>query len=394
MEANRYTLVIPTYNRPADLGRQLRFLAHQKAAFRVLVLDSSSDANHATNRASAAGLALDLEIQRFDPVMPPFEKFWRGAEMVRTEYASMCADDDLVLVDSISQIVGFLERNPGHSIAHGWYFQFYLESALGLTSILYRSPSIEADAWTDRLYSLLSGYEAITYGVYRTEVLRRVLFHTQDMRSMLARELLGGTLALIAGKAARLPVVYSGRSLGPSGSYAHWHPIEFLASTPRGMFEEYARYKAKLFEFCAERGVPVGDAEQSEKLVDLAHMRYVSQYFTPEIIDHIYAETVRGRTGAELLGGVWPILSKRAGIEGAFQRSGTLRRLRNAFVPGLRDYHVRRIVAPNSYAKIPARTASGKERTVEVYEVFRAAMVSGNVAPGESALIEQLAGYE
>ena len=62
MGTGRYTLVIPTYNRPVDLGRQLRFLAYQKADFPVLLLDSSSEENHARNRQSAQGLAIVLEL--------------------------------------------------------------------------------------------------------------------------------------------------------------------------------------------------------------------------------------------------------------------------------------------------------------------------------------------
>ena len=129
MSPGRYTLVIPTFNRPVDLARQLRFLAHQKAAFPVLVLDSSAEEIHQKNRQSAQGLAIDLRIERFDPATPPFEKFWRGAEMVQTEYASLCADDDFVLTAAIQEIVAFLDRNPDAEmtvkvVGHQWYWAY------------------------------------------------------------------------------------------------------------------------------------------------------------------------------------------------------------------------------------------------------------------------------
>ena len=85
MAAPHYTLVVPTYNRPEEFGRLLRFLASQKADFPVLVLDSSRPEVHERNVATTRGLALDLRFERFDPAMPPWEKFRRGAEMVRTE---------------------------------------------------------------------------------------------------------------------------------------------------------------------------------------------------------------------------------------------------------------------------------------------------------------------
>lgn len=360
----------------------------------MLVLDSSHEEVCAQNRAAAASLPLDLCLERFDPAMPPFEKFWRGAEMVQTEYASLCADDDFILVASVQPIIDSLEGRPDYSVAHGWYFQFYLEASLGLTSVLYRGPSIDADNFIDRIYQLFSNYEALTYGVHRTRDLQRILFHTQDMSSMLARELLGGALAVIAGKVARLPVLYSGRSLGPSGSYANWHPIEFLARSPRGLFGEYARYKRKVFEFCSERNIEVKDPTEAERHIDLAHMRYAADYFRADVLDYVNAQVRGGRTLEDLMGGVWAVLSRRTGVEAFVHRSRPVRRLRRALFPNLRDHHLRKLLAPNSFARIPARTASGRNRDAEIYHAFQTAVDSGGVTPATAEIIAIMQGYE
>jgi hypothetical protein len=311
--------------------------------------------------------------------------------MVQTEFASMCADDDVVFPGAIADIVDFLKRNRDHSAAHGWYFQFYLEGALGMTSILYRSPSLDADDHFERLYRLFASYEAITYAVHRTAVLKRVLFYVQGMRSMLARELLGGALAVIAGKVARLPIMYSGRSLGPSVSYLHWHPIEFLAGSPAGLWQEYGRYKAKLFEYRAELGIGSSDQEEADRLVDLAHVRYLADYFRPEVIDHVYEEVRRGRTPAELMQGVWPILAKGQTLGGR----SALRKLGERAVSKLRHIYARRATAQGrSYRTLETRTANGVPRGVDIYEAFESAATVNRITPSTAELVSLMAGYE
>jgi glycosyltransferase domain-containing protein len=387
-----YSLVIPTYNRPEDLGRLLRFLAFQKAPFPVFVLDSSRPEVHERNVASSRGLALDLRLEHFDPAMPPWEKFRRGAEMIQTEFGSLCADDDLVLVPAIGRIVEFLAAEPGYAVAHGWYFHFYLSGALGLSRIACRSPSIDAAQPVDRLRQLFSNYEALTYGVHRTSVLRDLMTRVQGVQSMLGRELLGGALSVVAGKAARLPILYSGRSLGPSAPYADWHPVDFLASSPQSLFDDYQRYRTILLEYCATIGRPLDDAGRD--LVDLAHLRYLSDYFKPAVIDYVQDQLRLGRSRKEIIGGVWPVLAEHKGLEGALHRSQMLRRLRDRFAPWLRGYHVRKLTRAHQYRRLSGALASGATREYQVHREFEAALQEGQLGVRPDELPGILAGYE
>jgi glycosyltransferase domain-containing protein len=379
--APRYSLVIPTYNRPEDLGRLLRFLAFQKAAFPVLVLDSSRPENAERNRAAAAGLELDVRLESFPESMPPWEKFKAGADMVRTEYASLCADDDLLLVASLAPILDHLARNPDCGVAHGRYFQFYLSGAFGLMKMAYRSPSIDAAQPIDRLRQLFANYEALTYGVHRTALLQEIMARVQGLQTMLGRELLGGALAVVRGKAVRLPVMYAGRSLGPSAPYADWHPLNFLLDAPQGLFDEYQRYRRILLDAWKE------GAAQAD-LVDLVHLRYLSDYYRPAVIDYVEQELRQGRTKPEIMGGIWPVLLEHRGIEGALHRSRWLRRMRDRFAPWLRGYHVRKFTRALQY-----RTVSSGTRDYHVYREFEGALAEGGLATRPEDLVELLAGY-
>ena len=51
MPDHRYTLIIPTYNRPQELELLVQFLRRQGADFPVIVLDSSAPAERSRNRS-------------------------------------------------------------------------------------------------------------------------------------------------------------------------------------------------------------------------------------------------------------------------------------------------------------------------------------------------------
>jgi hypothetical protein len=84
----QYSLLIPTYNRPAHLARLLRFLERQQATFRIAVLDSSAEEARRANREAVRASGCDVRHLEFDSAIPPFEKFWRGAMQVETPFAS------------------------------------------------------------------------------------------------------------------------------------------------------------------------------------------------------------------------------------------------------------------------------------------------------------------
>src|SRR5262245_1015915 len=58
-----FTLLIPTYNRPADLARLLVYLARRGAAFPIHVLDSSTPDVREANAALVARLDLDVRVR-------------------------------------------------------------------------------------------------------------------------------------------------------------------------------------------------------------------------------------------------------------------------------------------------------------------------------------------
>src|ERR1700674_5448783 len=92
----RYTLLIPTFNRPAYLRSLLGYLAARRFAYAIRVLDSGSPETLSQNREAISQVRLDVVHQTYDTTIPAAIKFADGTQSVDTPYCSFCADDDIL----------------------------------------------------------------------------------------------------------------------------------------------------------------------------------------------------------------------------------------------------------------------------------------------------------
>lgn len=388
----RFTLVVPTYNRHDDLKRLLVLLERQAVRFRILVLDSSAPEVKARNAECARALSLAVSFAAFDPETPPFEKFAQGAAQVTTDFAALCADDDVVVPASLPAIVDFLSAHPDHSAAHGWYFAFNIGATIDIPRVVYRGASLDARAPLHRLHDCMRRYEALTYAVYRADVLKHALAQACRMATMMERELLGGALAAIRGKVARLPLFYYGRSLAPSHAYGNWHPMNFLAARPAAMFETYPRYREALIDALMAGGHRPGDTELAS-VVDLIHLRYLAEYARPQVLDELVAGRIAGRPESQLVQDALPLLVDGGGaLERYARRTRWIRSVRNRVFPGLKLFHLKRLLAQ---AAIDSTTASGAPRRYRYAREFMAAIAEVPALQAAPAQLAQLLdGYE
>jgi len=299
-----YTLVIPTYNRSGQLATLLRYLERNRAAFPVLVLDSSGPDHRQRNRDMAKRLSLALTYVEYDHGTRPFDKFRDGIGMVKTDFCGLCADDDLVIIDGLTRCVEHLAQHPELSAAHGYYFSFvepvHDPRAMDLTGILYYTPDIASDDPVERLRDLFRNYQALTYATFRTRILRRVFDAVRPVESMLARELLSSALAVVFGKAARLPCFTNGRSLDASASYQHWHPLEWLMESPTALFQEYARYREILVTAVMVAPGHVRSREETYRAIDLVHMFYLLRHLPLDAYDFLMKHALAGANLADV----------------------------------------------------------------------------------------------
>jgi hypothetical protein len=250
--SGRYTLVIPTYNRPKLLHALVRSLESGPTQFDIIVADSSTDANKKKNR-----------------------EFFKA----RTEYVSLCADDDLVFADAICRCVAELDRDPESIGCHGIYLNFSISERKPAIDLFleYSAPSIDAEDLDGRIYQLLARYESLFYAVYRTSCIVAVLQASEKKDSSsyweyYFWELFSAIAVLAHGKLRRIEQVYLARRSFSSSSPVIWCPTTLVSKDPGKFFSEFAHYMQRLLLYLAQAGIEVDNMFQTR--IMQAHLVY------------------------------------------------------------------------------------------------------------------------
>lgn len=165
--ANRLTLVIPTYGRPDRAARALRFWAGR--GFRVLMLDGSD-----TPIAPPAAAAADPGITYLHMPVPLSQRLGHAAERVRTDFVSLCGDDDFLLPSALEASMRFLDAAPGHAACGGQALGFDRGPFGGVRAFLryprFHDLDVAQDTPRARAIAHFGRYSpAAVYAVCRTE---------------------------------------------------------------------------------------------------------------------------------------------------------------------------------------------------------------------------------
>jgi glycosyltransferase domain-containing protein len=305
----RYTLLIPTYNRPALLRSLIGYLGARGFPYPTRVLDSSLPEAVAANRDTIAGSKLNIGHQIYDPATPPHIKFSAGLRSIETPYCSFCADDDILFTDGLSGLLDFLDANPGYAAAHGYYLNVLPGDKFEVGGVVYANPSIDADDALRRIVAQMGNYEAVFYAVYRLPVLQSAIAANEKLKlSALVDELIASSLTLIAGRVHRAPMFYMARNTSPSIENFGWHPHHFLATDVDGLARDYAKYRDTLLECLMAdpqcRALYEGDRMQ--RILDLAHLKYLVPMLSPAVLDYLISASFRGeQQPREVIAGMW-----------------------------------------------------------------------------------------
>lgn len=305
---SRYTLLIPTFNRSAHLRNLLGYLAARRFEYPVRVLDSSSGDALSQNRETVGRGGLDAVHEVYDPETPVHKKIALAIFSVESTYCSLCADDDVLFTDQVGGLLDVLDANPALVVAHGYYVNFRPGDDFDVWHTDYSAPSIMADDALERIVQQMSNYQAIFYGIHRTDVMRSIRLPLDRVSSLWAKELLTSSLALIAGGAYRVPQYFMARNTNPSIATEGWHPHQFFAMKPAELLREYADYRAVTLEQLAAdaRCRAAHQPEQIERVFDLVHLKYLAPMLSSEVLDYVIGESMRpDRTSRQIIEGMW-----------------------------------------------------------------------------------------
>ncbi len=276
---SKYSMVIPTYNRPVLLKKLISFLSHKQVSFPIFVLDSSiKEEDKRDNKHICANSNLKIAYFDYPSETTGGYKVLDGLKKVDTEYVSFCADDDIVFPEAIENCLDFLVNNTEYVGCHGYYLNFEkLEENEYKIFLEYKSPSIDGNSFPERFLQLMSQYEAVFYAVFKTNVLKSVFNQVIDIDGSMFPELFRGLAPLVEGKIKRLQGIYYSRCASPPHELAQrtkWHPYQWLADNPEELIEEYLIYRDTLLNYIKNSGHDLKDIEKYKKLINLVHATY------------------------------------------------------------------------------------------------------------------------
>lgn len=286
-----FTLVIPTYNRPRQLAALANYLRNARVPWDITVLNSGAPAE--INFPPSPARLLHIGTVPYPQDTHPFDKFADGVSRVTTPYCMLCADDDLVIPASIERCLELLRERPEFVAAQGMGFSF-LGTEFG--GILRPAVSIIDNNPMARVAKLMGDYRALTYAVYRTDVLKWVLSEAKYMDSLLAKELLAGNLTAVRGRIASMPCFTSGRSSGASAHrYFNWHPFEWFAQDADTLMKAYKEYRDWLANAIFDSQENNLNARSIEQALDLVHLHYLLTYAKRDVLDFLIEGKCQGK---------------------------------------------------------------------------------------------------
>lgn len=277
------TIIIPTHNRAKYLRRCLAFYEPYSAHVKIVVVDTSSD----KASAQVCDSYPDIRYEALPSNISFSAKLARAADFVDTPYVVICSDDDFIFVEALQEAAKFLTHNPDHSCVHGKYLRHWFDANGALHfgecyGAKYPSLLNSELSQTDRLYFHFADYVPTFYALTRIDVFRFIYTTTEQAKVGYGLcELLPSALSVIAGKIARLPIIYACRE-------AHDHDwttpernksmysvsrVELALSIIKSHIDDITEQEASLVDklIVPEQGLP--KLELSKELIDLAQSR-------------------------------------------------------------------------------------------------------------------------
>jgi hypothetical protein len=191
------------------------------------------------------------------------------------------------MVGRVPDIVAALEADRDAAAAHGLYFEYHTHARrVHVTGLIQSGAHLDQARAADRVVALMTGYEALTYAVCRTDAARIAFAEAAAQESVLAQELLAGTGVAAFGKVLRLPFVSHGRRAGSSLGYRQWHPLEWSAVDPAGLFAAYGPYRTALIDMVLKQE-PHADRAGTARSIDLGHLAYLSHYLDADVLSDV-----------------------------------------------------------------------------------------------------------
>jgi glycosyltransferase domain-containing protein len=261
MSHERITCLGPTHNRPQFLRRLLTYYSVFWPEFSFLVVDSSGRQAAAENNSAIERFRRTLKIEYRHFASDYMSKCINALGLVRTPFVVFCADDDLLIPDSVGKCVEFLEVEEGFATVQGRTALLNTTRSTWHRRLkILKGYSIDQNCPLDRCHRIASNFFSNLYAVHRTKCLLdnfRIAAANMDLNSSphLAEALLL-QMSVLRGRVKVLPLMYSiWQRHGENASTQNQSGLEPEAEL------HYQRSKGTLRRQMTSEGIDQSDAE-------------------------------------------------------------------------------------------------------------------------------------
>lgn len=162
---SKLTIIIPTYNRQRYALRNMEYWSGSEVC--VYVLDGSADPISPLDIKEFSS-----NIHYYHIVEPIWQRIYFGAQLIKTEYAMLCGDDEFMIQSGIQACLEFLEINKTYSVCIGRCVGFRLhKNKIKLFPVkeYHKIHEVNQENVASRIDYHIRNYMTTTiYGVHRT----------------------------------------------------------------------------------------------------------------------------------------------------------------------------------------------------------------------------------
>jgi glycosyltransferase domain-containing protein len=264
-DADRFSLIIPTYEGTPFLRRCLDYLRSSGYRGHIVLCDNST-AEHLELVKSCPNRypELWLDVHLYDADARFLVKLVRTMERIHARYVMLCAQDDFIVADGVEQLVQALEADEGLSCARGRVARFGLrrsETGDGGHPALHLMQHAML-AYDDpdpigRVLEHIRQYASTLYSVHRkAQLIQSFRLTEAGTRNVIFFQYLSSCITVALGRVACLDTPFLLRQMHSNSwaarlmdDYEHW-PL--LVASPK-YSEYYLQFRKALVDFLVER---------------------------------------------------------------------------------------------------------------------------------------------
>lgn len=289
-DADRFSLIVPTYEGTPFLRRCLDFLQASDFPGHIVLSDNSSGEHLDFVKSCPErypGLWLDVHL--FDASIRFLEKLAQTMERLDGRYVLLCGQDDFVLTENVEKILQVLEADDGLSCARGRVARFFIrrpgKEEAGQPSIEVNSHPMlgyyEPDP-ESRVLMHLRMYASTLYSVHRRAQLIENFRVTEALtKNVIFFQYLSSSITVAQGRVACLDELYLARQIHLGSwaarlkdDYEHW-PL--LVAAPN-YSRYYAEFRTAVIDILTNRFGTPDDGSLGAR-IDRAYVQLVKRSF-------------------------------------------------------------------------------------------------------------------